>query len=391
MSQRGAWDVIVIGAGPAGAVAAQQLASHGRRVLLVDKARFPRPKVCGCCINHHAVTTLDRLGLGDAVRARNPAWSDRFELTANQTTATLPIPTGMVMTRADFDHTLTQQAQQSGACFEEGTTARIEPMRSRREPRDVLLDSGQQTRRVSGRMVIAADGLAGTSLKQLPAMTWRVEQQAPVGVAGTTAGTDSANGPPGRTIAMAVARGGYIGRVQLPDGTVDIAGALQPDAIKQAGGRDALIQRIMTEAHGQAGNAFEPATITWQGTPPLRRSRPAADHRLLIVGDAAGYVEPFTGEGIGWAIDSGAAAAQLTKKALQAGAAKELARLWQRRYRRPVTWQQGWCRGITWALRHPGVTRAAVRVCRAVPSLARPIIRYTAERAAKGGLQGSLS
>src|SRR5438132_14182323 len=58
------WDVVVIGAGPAGAMAARQLARMGKSVLLVDKAYFPRWKVCGCCLNAGALATLRAAGLG---------------------------------------------------------------------------------------------------------------------------------------------------------------------------------------------------------------------------------------------------------------------------------------------------------------------------------------
>ena len=58
----GVFDALVIGAGPAGAVAARELARRGASVLLVDKSRFPRPKVCGCCVNGAAVGTLKRHG-----------------------------------------------------------------------------------------------------------------------------------------------------------------------------------------------------------------------------------------------------------------------------------------------------------------------------------------
>src|SRR4051812_35832232 len=61
------WDVIAVGAGPAGAVAARELARRGASVLLVERATFPRPKVCGCCLNPWSLATLAGLGLGDLV------------------------------------------------------------------------------------------------------------------------------------------------------------------------------------------------------------------------------------------------------------------------------------------------------------------------------------
>ena len=63
-----AWDAIVIGAGPAGAFTALQLARAGARTLLVDRKPFPRAKVCGGCVNARAVAILERAGLGDSMR-----------------------------------------------------------------------------------------------------------------------------------------------------------------------------------------------------------------------------------------------------------------------------------------------------------------------------------
>lgn len=59
------WDVIVVGAGPAGALAARQLATQQLKVLLVEKQAFPRWKVCGSCLNGHALKSLESAGLGD--------------------------------------------------------------------------------------------------------------------------------------------------------------------------------------------------------------------------------------------------------------------------------------------------------------------------------------
>ena len=63
------WDAIVIGAGPAGALAAHQLAVAGVSVLLVERKSFPRYKVCGACVNQRAIKTLQRSGLADAIDA----------------------------------------------------------------------------------------------------------------------------------------------------------------------------------------------------------------------------------------------------------------------------------------------------------------------------------
>ena len=60
-----AWDIAIIGAGPAGSSAAIALAARGRSILLIDKSPFPRSKVCGCCINAAALASLSDLGAND--------------------------------------------------------------------------------------------------------------------------------------------------------------------------------------------------------------------------------------------------------------------------------------------------------------------------------------
>ena len=97
------WDAVVVGAGPAGATAARELARRGRSVLLVDKATFPRPKVCGCCLNGSALATLERVGLGD-LPARNRAVPlDRTRLFAGGRAAEVRLPVGVALSRSVFD------------------------------------------------------------------------------------------------------------------------------------------------------------------------------------------------------------------------------------------------------------------------------------------------
>src|SRR5271156_2503277 len=76
------WDALVVGAGPAGSIAARQLARSGVSVLLVDKARFPRRKVCGCCVGAGAVAMLEQIGLGDLLPALGARSIRQFQLAA---------------------------------------------------------------------------------------------------------------------------------------------------------------------------------------------------------------------------------------------------------------------------------------------------------------------
>src|SRR5690606_4591885 len=133
-------------------------------------------------------------------------------------------------------------------------------------------------------------------------------------------------------IYMAVCREGYVGQVLLEDGRLNVAAAVQPRLAQRDIGP--AILEIIERAGLPA--ARELATASWKGTPLLTRN-PAAlcAERVLRLGDAAGYVEPFTGEGIGWAMKSALAAVPIVLQAQRQWNA-ELQADWQVEYRKAV-------------------------------------------------------
>ncbi len=142
-----AWDAAVVGAGPAGAVAARELARRGRSVLLIDKATFPRWKVCGCCLNGSALDTLAAVGLGDLPARCGAVPLERVRLEAGGRGAELPLPGGVALSREAFDAALVRAAVAAGVAFLPGTRVvrslreRVPEDRSRSErvPEDRLL------------------------------------------------------------------------------------------------------------------------------------------------------------------------------------------------------------------------------------------------------------
>ena len=116
---------------------------------------------------------------------------------------------------------------------------------------------------------------------------------------------------------------------------------------------------------------------SWKGTPPLtRRLSSLGEERLFLVGDAAGYVEPFTGEGMGWALWAALALAPL----VHAGVTRwdpALVSRWKKECRRRIGRGQWICRSVAWGLRRPRVAHTGLRVLGAVPSLARPLVMHT--------------
>jgi 2-polyprenyl-6-methoxyphenol hydroxylase-like FAD-dependent oxidoreductase len=171
---------------------------------------------------------------------------------------------------------------------------------------------------------------------------------------------------------MAVGRGGYVGLVRVEDGRLDVAAAFDPAFVKSAGGLGAAAEVVLREVDWPVPSGL--ATADWRGTPALTR-RPArvAGGRVFRVGDAAGYVEPFTGEGLAWAVMSAAAVAPIAARAVR-GWDESLARDWERVHRRLIGPRQRLCRMVASGLRSPLLTGLAIRVLGIAPVLARPVI-----------------
>src|SRR5262249_53573698 len=153
---------------------------------------------------------------------------------------------------------------------------------------------------------------------------------------------------------------------------LDVAAAFDPAFVKSAGGPGPAAEAII----GSAGWPVPPglAGSPWKGTPALTR-RPArlAAGRLFVVGDASGYVEPFTGEGMAWAVMSAAALAPIAARAIHRWD-DGLIREWEATHRRVVGRRQRVCRVVSRVLRSPLLTRLAVRALRLLPVLSRPVV-----------------
>src|SRR5438552_5484187 len=91
------WEVVILGAGPAGALAAHQLARMRKSVLLVDKASFPRWKVCGCCLNAEALAVLRGAGLGQLTTRAGAVPFHQVALASHTSRTVLPLPGGVAL------------------------------------------------------------------------------------------------------------------------------------------------------------------------------------------------------------------------------------------------------------------------------------------------------
>lgn len=363
------WDALVIGAGPAGSMAARELARRGRSVLLVDRAVFPRWKVCGACLSGRTLATLAAVGLARLADQHGAVPLERFHLAAQGRRAQIPLIQGAALSRTVFDAALVQAAIAAGAEFLPETAAHIEIV----DPtvRRVRLRHGDREVIASARAVVAATGLGGRLVMGHADLDRRTAPGSRIG-AGTVA-TARASFYQSGTIYMACASGGYVGLVRLEDGQLEIAAALDPDWVRRMGGLGLAAAAAIAEAGFPA--VPEIMNSHWRGTPPLTRGvSQVAGERIFLIGDAAGYVEPFTGEGIAWALSSAVAVAPLVVEAAVRWA-PSLAASWARLHYDTVVSRQRLCRTAAFILRRPALTRAVIELLAWAPWAARPVVR----------------
>jgi flavin-dependent dehydrogenase len=373
---RRTWSVLVVGAGPAGATAARELARRGVDVLLVDKATFPRWKVCGCCLNGNALATLERIGLGDLPARHRACRLSNMRLSAHRREAYFPLTGGVSLSRERFDAALVEEATRAGASFLPNTTATLVDQTA--TTRLVKLSNRAGHVHVGTRVLLAADGLGGTLLARAGENAAPPQPGTRVG-----AGVVSANAPDfyqSGTLYMTCGDGGYLGLVRLEDGRLDVAAAFDAEWLRRAGGPCVAAIALLAEAKWPA--PLDLHTLHWRGTPALtRQARRLAAERVFVLGDAAGYVEPFTGEGMAWALASGVAVVPLVIRAASAWQ-DELIGEWTMRYRCVVSRRQTACRVAAAVLRHPLLSGAVVAVLARVPALAAPFVRHLNRRTA---------
>jgi menaquinone-9 beta-reductase len=339
------WDAIVIGAGPAGSVTARELARNGCRVLLVDKASFPRSKVCGCCLNGAAIRTLRRLGLEEVLEDAVPL--SQVTIGAKSRKASLNLPAGVAISRELLDLRLVEAAVSAGVEFRPDTTVNRDSLLLKHAP-----------------VVILASGLTGGDA--VPEPTSRIG-------AGVLLKADAVPGfySPG-TIYMATGRSGYVGLVRVEDGRLDIAAAFDASFVKSVGGLGRAAVAILAEVGWPIPHGL--ADLAWKGTPALtRRSLRLAERGLFVVGDAAGYVEPFTGEGMAWAVMSAEALAPIALRAVREWDDR-LIHEWEQTHAGVVGRRQRVCRIVSRVLRSPRLTSLTVRSLRLFPILSRPVV-----------------
>src|SRR5436309_8003440 len=292
------FDVAIVGGGPAGSSCAAFCALAGLDTLVLERENFPREKVCGDCLNPSCWSVLERLGLQQQIRNLPHSKLDSVAFIAIEGhEVVVDLPTGYAcefsVKRSLFDDLLLKRARELGAHVREGTTV------------TALANGGSwkiQTATAetfSAQTLIGADGRNSTvarlsSLLPQP-IRERVALQAHIPLPRDF----------GRRVVLQFLREGYSGQAPVNETELNLCLVGTPPTISKL--------RQWAERHFEIA-AHQP----WRTITPLTRSPVSCAHEnLLFIGDAARVVEPFTGEGIYYAMRSGELAASATMQLIR--------------------------------------------------------------------------
>ena len=317
------FDAAVVGAGPAGSSAAIFLARAGLSVALIDKAVFPRDKLCGDFLNPAGWNLFGRLGIRDALLASDHQKIRAFRVSTASAEALIPFTRayGVGMRRRAFDDLLVKQAVREGALLYEGVKLGALERESGGWKLRGEIDSGE--RGFFSRLLIGADGRNSWTAGRLGAITAQGRTGRCVGFQLNLTGCRV----PAGEIQIHAFSGGYAGLMALGGGAANLSFAIDKTIAREHPIEAIVANNFSKNPHLQ--EAVAPCTIAEvRSIYPLDFApRRRYGDGFLLAGDAARVTEPVTGEGVYFALKSGELAAAAAEAALTRGdvSARQLA------------------------------------------------------------------
>jgi len=321
------YDVAVVGAGPAGCAAAIHLARMGRFVLLVERSPAPRRKACGEGLFPRGVAELERLGvLKRLIDSSEPIRGLRFHAGNSMAEARLGSATrpAMGMRRGELERELMAEARRAGVDVRDGAAVAGLVVRERTAA-GIRLRTNEA---VEARLVIAADGLQSPLRRAVG-----LDRQPRGDRYGVAAHVRMAN-PPAGSVEVYFEDGYELYLTPVGDGLVNAAVLTRKEGMARFAGRLEDGYRELLAGHPAMADGFEVADRVLAAGPFASGARQAYRANVLLAGDAAGFFDGISGEGMSLALVSGRLAANAADEWLSSGSAsplraydRELARL----------------------------------------------------------------
>ncbi|HTW83122.1 MAG TPA: NAD(P)/FAD-dependent oxidoreductase [Candidatus Sulfotelmatobacter sp.] len=351
-------EVVVVGAGPAGSATALLLARAGARVRVLERAQFPRRKVCGEYLNAGALAALDRLGVGEAARAAGaPLHGVRLVAPGAAPVALRFAQPALACARDRLDALLLDAARAAGAQVERARVdellhadGRCAGVRARDERGEVV------ERRA--RIVVGADGTGSLVARRL-GLARPSRRGARWAVGGHYAGFGALDG----CVEMYVGGGAYFALNPLDADAANVMVVVPRNRLARwADDLDAGVGAAAAAlAHGARSFAGTTRLGARVSVGPLAHDvRAVAAPGALLAGDAAGFLDPFTGQGVALALLDAERAAETALRALRAPADEPRAfAAYDRDRRADRRRRRGLCRAVALLVDVPPLARRA--------------------------------
>jgi geranylgeranyl reductase family protein len=291
-------DVAVVGGGPAGSCCAAFCAAAGLRVILLERERFPREKVCGDCLNPSCGPVLQRLQLTNRVRSSPHSELQIVEfISIGGHSVSVDLPSGekneIAIKRSLFDELLLARARELGCEVRDATT--VTAIHKASTP-GWRITAGETT--LETRILIGADGRNST-VARLCNLLPRPQRERIALQSHIPLPADF-----GKRVVLQFLKEGYSGQAPVSENELNVCLVAKPSHI----------EAVKEWARNRFSLSHD---HPWRSTTPLtRRFLPPAHQNLFLIGDAARVVEPFTGEGIYYALRSGELAANVAIKSI---------------------------------------------------------------------------
>ncbi len=324
-------DLLVLGGGPAGSSLALQAARAGMAVTLLERARFPRDKVCGEFVSAEGCAVLARLGLLAQVEEPGGRWMSGMRITDRRgRPLDLPLPElrdgreALGISRAHLDSVILRAAEQAGvevrerweatrALFDGGRVVGVGARPVGRPDEEIELRAG---------LVAACDGRRSFLARQLHPGLCDPTRSSPGSWFGVEVHFEEPTPLPRRRIELHLFDGGYVGIGPVEGGRVNACLMATVAALRESGSRERLLrQRVFANPAVRDSLGHGRCHEDWNSIGPLCFGvrRPVAAG-ALFVGDAAGTIDPFCGEGISHALLAAELALPFAVEAIAAGA-----------------------------------------------------------------------